>query len=138
MLYMQSSFLGRVSSHSLPSSNKQKSSMVRSFIFGRDDSNSRSSVSISEDSSDAVSYFGPSTLNEIYSYNFVLLCFFLYCKLSNCSSNTTEFRVLYNYLTNVLRYMRSWNYPFSSWGSEGYYQILLHALFSNALMLCIC
>ncbi|KAK1350246.1 hypothetical protein POM88_054682 [Heracleum sosnowskyi] len=41
-----SSFLGRVSSHSLPS--KQRSSTTRSFIFGRDDSK------ISEDSSDAV------------------------------------------------------------------------------------
>ncbi|KAK1391403.1 otolith matrix protein OMM-64 [Heracleum sosnowskyi] len=48
----KSSFLGRVSSHSLPS--KQRSSTTRSFIFGRDDSNSRSSISISEDSSDAV------------------------------------------------------------------------------------
>lgn len=53
---MQSSFLGRASSHSIPSSHKQRSSTVRSFIFERDDSNSRSSVSImSEDSSDTVS-----------------------------------------------------------------------------------
>ncbi|EYU45134.1 hypothetical protein MIMGU_mgv1a001679mg [Erythranthe guttata] len=49
----KSSFLGRVSNHSIPSSHKQVRS-VRSFIFGRDDSNSRSSISISEDSSDTV------------------------------------------------------------------------------------
>ncbi|KAL1822094.1 hypothetical protein ACET3Z_008872 [Daucus carota] len=48
----KSSFLGRVSSHSLPS--KKRSSTAKSFIFGRDDSNSRSSILISEDSSDAV------------------------------------------------------------------------------------
>ncbi|KAK3038131.1 hypothetical protein RJ639_029585 [Escallonia herrerae] len=49
-----SSFLGRVSNNSLPPSNKQGSSRVRSYIFGRDDSNSRSSISIAEDSSDAI------------------------------------------------------------------------------------
>uniref|UniRef100_A0A162AEM2 DNA replication checkpoint mediator MRC1 domain-containing protein n=1 Tax=Daucus carota subsp. sativus TaxID=79200 RepID=A0A162AEM2_DAUCS len=48
----KSSFLGRVSSHSLPS--KKRSSTAKSFIFGRDDSNSRSSILILEDSSDAV------------------------------------------------------------------------------------
>ncbi|RWR72349.1 glutamic acid-rich protein [Cinnamomum micranthum f. kanehirae] len=47
----KSSFVGRVSSSSLPSSHKQASSMVRSFIFGRDDSNSRSSMSTPEHSS---------------------------------------------------------------------------------------
>ncbi|KAK4429171.1 hypothetical protein Salat_1217300 [Sesamum alatum] len=52
----KSSFLGRVSSnHHIPSSHKQGSGTVRSFIFGRDDSNSRSSISMSEDSSDTVS-----------------------------------------------------------------------------------
>ncbi|KAK2988737.1 hypothetical protein RJ640_021002 [Escallonia rubra] len=49
-----SSFLGRVSNNSLPPSNKQGSSRVRSYIFGRDDSNSRSSISIAEDSSDVI------------------------------------------------------------------------------------
>ncbi|PHT43014.1 hypothetical protein CQW23_17039 [Capsicum baccatum] len=48
---LKSSFLGRVTNH-LPSSHKQSSTIVRSFIFGRDDSNSRSSMSMSEDSSD--------------------------------------------------------------------------------------
>ncbi|KAM4121936.1 hypothetical protein ACB094_01G044400 [Castanea mollissima] len=43
----KSSFLGRGSNHSLPSSQKKASSKVRSFIFGRDDSNSRSSISMS-------------------------------------------------------------------------------------------
>ncbi|KAK9165578.1 hypothetical protein Scep_000769 [Stephania cephalantha] len=43
--YDKSSFLGRVSSNSLPASNKHGSSNFKSFIFGRDDSNSRSSVS---------------------------------------------------------------------------------------------
>ncbi|XP_006362293.1 uncharacterized protein [Solanum tuberosum] len=50
---LKSSFLGRVTNH-LPSSHKQSSTVVRSFIFGRDDSNSRSSMSMSEDSSDVV------------------------------------------------------------------------------------
>ncbi|KAL8523767.1 hypothetical protein ACS0TY_013655 [Phlomoides rotata] len=47
----KSSFLGRVSKNPLPSSHKQGSTTVRAFIFGRDDSNSRSSISMSEDSS---------------------------------------------------------------------------------------
>ncbi|CAK9142826.1 unnamed protein product [Ilex paraguariensis] len=51
----KSSFLGRASNHPLPLSHKQRSSMVRSFIFGRDDSNSRSSISMSGDSSDMTS-----------------------------------------------------------------------------------
>ncbi|KAL3639209.1 hypothetical protein CASFOL_017116 [Castilleja foliolosa] len=50
----KSSFLGRVSNHSLPSSRKQGSGAVRSFIFEREDSNSRSAMSISESSSDTV------------------------------------------------------------------------------------
>ncbi|CAL5418269.1 unnamed protein product [Camellia sinensis] len=50
----KSTFLGRGPSHSLPSSHKQGKGKVRSFIFGRDDSNSRSSISMSEDSSDAI------------------------------------------------------------------------------------
>ncbi|KAJ8531954.1 hypothetical protein K7X08_011877 [Anisodus acutangulus] len=49
---LKSSFLGRVTNH-LPSSHKS-ATIVRSFIFGRDDSNSRSSMSISEDSSDMI------------------------------------------------------------------------------------
>ncbi|XP_009769145.1 uncharacterized protein LOC107792113 isoform X2 [Nicotiana tabacum] len=48
---LKSSFLGRVTNH-LPLSHKQSSTIVRSFIFGRDDSNSRSSMS--EDSSDMI------------------------------------------------------------------------------------
>lgn len=51
----KSSFLSRVSNHSVPISSKQGSTAVRSFIFGRDDSNSRSSISISEDTSDTKS-----------------------------------------------------------------------------------
>ncbi|KAF5739394.1 hypothetical protein HS088_TW12G00599 [Tripterygium wilfordii] len=50
----KSSFLGRVSNHSLSSSHKHGSSSVRSFIFERDDSNSRSTMSMLEDSSDMV------------------------------------------------------------------------------------
>ncbi|KAL7615990.1 hypothetical protein Lser_V15G00690 [Lactuca serriola] len=54
----KSSFLSRVSSHSVPTSSKQlkQGSGVgpcRAYIFGRDDSNSRSSMSISEDASDS-------------------------------------------------------------------------------------
>ncbi|KAI3513215.1 hypothetical protein L1887_20542 [Cichorium endivia] len=48
----KSSFLSRVSNHSVPTSSKQGSSVGRCFIFGRDDSNSRSSMSVSEDTSD--------------------------------------------------------------------------------------
>ncbi|KAK6938803.1 hypothetical protein RJ641_032311 [Dillenia turbinata] len=46
-----SSFLHRATNHSLLSS-KHKSVAVKSFIFGRDDSNSRSTISTAEDSSD--------------------------------------------------------------------------------------
>ncbi|KAK9270716.1 hypothetical protein L1049_026299 [Liquidambar formosana] len=52
--FSKSSFIGRVSSNSLPSSHKRGSSTVRSFIFGRDDSNSRSAIAMSEDSSDTI------------------------------------------------------------------------------------
>ncbi|KAI3922314.1 hypothetical protein MKX01_006003 [Papaver californicum] len=48
----RSSFLGRASSNSLPPSSKHVSSNFRSFIFGRDDSNSRSGISTSEVSLD--------------------------------------------------------------------------------------
>ncbi|OWM80829.1 hypothetical protein CDL15_Pgr006860 [Punica granatum] len=50
--FLKPSFLGKGSS-SLPSKN-QKSSAFRSFIFGRDDSNSRSTESASEESPDTV------------------------------------------------------------------------------------
>ncbi|CDP07536.1 unnamed protein product [Coffea canephora] len=53
--FAKSSFIGRSSYHSLPSSHKQGSGTVRSFIFGRDDSNSRSSISKSDDSLDTIS-----------------------------------------------------------------------------------
>lgn len=49
--FSKSSFVGRTSNHSLPSSHKQGSSTTRSFIFGRDDSN-RSAISSLEESSD--------------------------------------------------------------------------------------
>lgn len=52
---LQSSFLGRASNSSLSSSRKRVSSTMRSYIFERDDSNSRSAISMSEDSSDTVS-----------------------------------------------------------------------------------
>ncbi|XP_075480688.1 uncharacterized protein LOC142521371 [Primulina tabacum] len=51
----KSSFLGRVSNHPIQSSKKQGSGTVRSFIFGRDDSSSWSSITVSEDTSDPVS-----------------------------------------------------------------------------------
>ncbi|XP_058785330.1 uncharacterized protein LOC131660174 [Vicia villosa] len=51
----KSSFLRHTSNQSMPTSKKQGSNKVRSsYIFGRDDSNSRPSVLISEDSSDAI------------------------------------------------------------------------------------
>ncbi|PSS17208.1 Cullin-2 like [Actinidia chinensis var. chinensis] len=50
----KSSFLGLAPGHSLPSCRKQGTSTVRGFIFGRDDSNNRSSISMSEDSSDEI------------------------------------------------------------------------------------
>ncbi|XP_061370685.1 uncharacterized protein LOC133313334 [Gastrolobium bilobum] len=49
----KSSFVGRASNRFMPSS-KRASSKVRSFIFERDDSNSRTSVLMSEDSSDMI------------------------------------------------------------------------------------
>ncbi|KAL6511746.1 hypothetical protein OROGR_021343 [Orobanche gracilis] len=52
---LKSSFLGRVSNHPIQSSRMKGSGTVRSFIFGRDDSNSRCAMSMSEDSSDTVS-----------------------------------------------------------------------------------
>uniref|UniRef100_A0A5B7BN11 Putative glutamic acid-rich protein n=1 Tax=Davidia involucrata TaxID=16924 RepID=A0A5B7BN11_DAVIN len=66
----KSSFLGRASSHSLPSSHKQGTSMVRSFIFGRDDSNSRNSISKSEDSSDTIPRENGSTRNVTTKFSY--------------------------------------------------------------------
>lgn len=51
---LQSSFLGRGSKNSLPSFRKHGSTPIRSFVFERDDSNSRSAISMSEDSSNLV------------------------------------------------------------------------------------
>ncbi|KAJ0025581.1 hypothetical protein Pint_08930 [Pistacia integerrima] len=48
------SFLGRGASHSLPLPKKHGSSMMRSFIFERDDSNSKSTISVSEGSSETI------------------------------------------------------------------------------------
>nr|XP_010923451.1 uncharacterized protein LOC105046538 [Elaeis guineensis] len=48
----KSSFLGRTTTSSLPSSRKQGSTMVRTFIFSRDDSNSRSGISTTDNLSD--------------------------------------------------------------------------------------
>ncbi|GMH04150.1 hypothetical protein Nepgr_005989 [Nepenthes gracilis] len=49
----KSSFLNRASNHAASSTNRHGSSTARSsFIFARDDSNSRSSISVSEDSTD--------------------------------------------------------------------------------------
>lgn len=64
-----SSFLGRVSNLHVPSSHKQGSGMVRSFIFGRDDSNSRSSISVSEDFSDTVSRESRPTRNATAKFS---------------------------------------------------------------------
>ncbi|TKY75140.1 DNA ligase [Spatholobus suberectus] len=50
----KSSFIGRASDRYMPTSRKLGSCKVRSFIFGRDDSNSKSSILMSEDSSDAI------------------------------------------------------------------------------------
>ncbi|KAK7283348.1 hypothetical protein RIF29_12800 [Crotalaria pallida] len=50
----KSSFVGRASSHFLPSSHKKGASKVRSFIFERDDSNSRASILMTDDSSDTI------------------------------------------------------------------------------------
>ncbi|KAL5558073.1 hypothetical protein UlMin_034284 [Ulmus minor] len=54
----KSSFLGRGSSNCVPLSKKQGSTS-RSFIFGRDDSNSRSSLSMDEDSSETIQRENP-------------------------------------------------------------------------------
>ncbi|CAJ1973319.1 unnamed protein product [Sphenostylis stenocarpa] len=50
----KSSFVGRASDRFMPTSRKQGPCKVRSFVFGRDDSNSRSSYVMSEDSSDVI------------------------------------------------------------------------------------
>ncbi|KAF9611465.1 hypothetical protein IFM89_032435 [Coptis chinensis] len=50
---LKSSFLGRARNSSLPSSKKTGSSSFKSFIFGRDDSNSRSAITTSEVSSNS-------------------------------------------------------------------------------------
>ncbi|KAG5033893.1 hypothetical protein JHK85_009195 [Glycine max] len=54
LYYKTSSFVGRASDRFMPTSQKQGSCKVRSYIFGRDDSNSRSSILISEDSLDTI------------------------------------------------------------------------------------
>lgn len=53
--FSKSSFAGRSAYHSAPSSHKQGSGTVRSFIFGRDDGNNRSSILKSDDSLDTIS-----------------------------------------------------------------------------------
>ncbi|CAL0327029.1 unnamed protein product [Lupinus luteus] len=53
-LSSKSSFVGRASNHFMHSSHKSGSSKVRSFIFERDDSNSRTSISMSDDSLDTI------------------------------------------------------------------------------------
>ncbi|GKV29887.1 hypothetical protein SLEP1_g38764 [Rubroshorea leprosula] len=50
----KTSFIGRGSKSSLPPIQKQGSSMARSFIFEREVSNSRSRISMAEDSSDKI------------------------------------------------------------------------------------
>ncbi|OMO87612.1 hypothetical protein CCACVL1_08886 [Corchorus capsularis] len=50
----KSSFIGRGSNCPVPSSRKQGSGILRSFVFEREDSNSRSTTSIAENSSDVV------------------------------------------------------------------------------------
>ncbi|XP_062097305.1 uncharacterized protein LOC133803323 [Humulus lupulus] len=51
-LSSRSSFLSRGGSSNLPSSKRQGSTTARSFIFERDDSNSRSTITASEDTSE--------------------------------------------------------------------------------------
>lgn len=51
---VQSSFLRRLNSNSLPSLKKKGGGNTKSFVFGRDDSNSRSAISASESFSDMV------------------------------------------------------------------------------------
>ncbi|XWS25741.1 hypothetical protein CRYUN_Cryun27aG0093500 [Craigia yunnanensis] len=50
----KSSFIGRGSNCSIPSSRKHGSSILRSFVFEREDSNSKSTVSMAENSSDEI------------------------------------------------------------------------------------
>ncbi|ONI32712.1 hypothetical protein PRUPE_1G381400 [Prunus persica] len=57
----KSSFLGRGSNHSLPSSRKHGLGTVRSIIFGRGGSNSRSTSSVLEESSDTIQRENPPT-----------------------------------------------------------------------------
>ncbi|MED6138427.1 hypothetical protein PIB30_074121 [Stylosanthes scabra] len=50
----KSSFVGRATNHFMPTTQKHGVAKVRSFIFERDDSSSRSSVSVSEESSETI------------------------------------------------------------------------------------
>ncbi|MED6118425.1 hypothetical protein PIB30_002131 [Stylosanthes scabra] len=50
----KSSFVGRAANHFMPTTKKHGVAKVRSFIFERDDSSSRSSISISEESSETI------------------------------------------------------------------------------------
>ncbi|XP_022772771.1 DNA ligase 1-like isoform X2 [Durio zibethinus] len=50
----KSSFIGRGSNCSIPSSCKNGSGVLRSFVFEREDSNSKSTVSMAENSSDVI------------------------------------------------------------------------------------
>ncbi|XP_057793158.1 uncharacterized protein LOC131009766 [Salvia miltiorrhiza] len=65
----KSSFVGRVSNHHIPSSHKQGSATIRPFIFGREDSNSRSSISVSEDSLNSVPQEIRATRNLTAKYS---------------------------------------------------------------------
>lgn len=53
--FSKSSFAGRFSNHPLPSCHRKSSGSARSFIFGRDDSNSQNSILASDESEDSIS-----------------------------------------------------------------------------------
>lgn len=66
----RSSFLGRSTNHSMRSTCKHGPSKTRGFIFGQDDSNSRSAISLSEDSSDMIEMQNQSTMNASTKFSY--------------------------------------------------------------------
>ncbi|CAL0319007.1 unnamed protein product [Lupinus luteus] len=83
----KSSFVGRASNHFMPPTHKNGSSKVRSFIFERDDSNSRTSISLSDDSSDMIQR--ESQVPKTFSANFQRNTQNKYVALDSASQEST-------------------------------------------------
>ncbi|XP_030512096.2 otolith matrix protein OMM-64 isoform X2 [Rhodamnia argentea] len=77
---LKPSFLGR-GANPLASSNNHKTSAVRTYVFGRDDSNSKSIISTSEDSLDMIHKGSRPTRTSVAKFS---------SSESRCSTQTTE------------------------------------------------